>query len=367
MVNISTCKTCTGCTACFNICPTKAIDMVENSEGFLSPVLKIELCINCGLCAKVCPELSSTKFKTATECYASAASDEIRKNSSSGGIFRVIAEKILEENGYVCGAAVNENFAVEHIIISKKEDLLKLQKSKYVQSDLNTCFKQIKDLLEHNSKVFFCGTPCQVAGLNNYLRKPYDNLLTADLICHGAPSPKALKIFLEEYAKEEFFDIDFRDKKLNTWNPDFITTINTANSTKIISGDYNTAFLSDLINRKSCAHCKYAKTERTGDFTLGDFWGIKHYKKSLDDKKGTSCVFINSTKAKNLYEEIEKALKFNKSVPLKIAQKSNKNLKEPVPAHKYRELFLNNLDKKPFEKLLKSCSSFSPDCAILNF
>ena len=172
---------------------------------------------------------------------------------------------------------------------------------------------------------------------------------------------------MEEYAKEEFFDIDFRDKKLNTWNPDFITTINTANSTKIISGDYNTAFLSDLINRKSCAHCKYAKTERTGDFTLGDFWGIKHYKKSLDDKKGTSCVFINSTKAKNLYEEIEKALKFNKSVPLKIAQKSNKNLKEPVPAHKYRELFLNNLDKKPFEKLLKSCSSFSPDCAILNF
>ena len=371
MSNISECKTCTGCTACKSICPLNAIEMKEDEEGFISPFIDKDKCTNCGLCAKTCPELSSTKYNESLSCFAAAASDEIRKNSSSGGIFRVIAEKVLEENGYVCGAALNNNAEVEHIIINKKEDLHKLQKSKYVQSNLKNCFIDIKELLENNKKVFFCGTPCQVAGLNNFLKKDYENLLTADLVCHGVPSPKALKIFFDENIKlksdEKFLALDFRDKAYNDWNPNFTTTTTTTTTTYVMSNAFNGAFLSDLINRKSCSTCKYATQNRVGDFTLGDFWGIKHYKKSLDDKKGTSCVLINNLKAEKFWEKIQDKLKFSEKVPAKIAYKTNRNFREPLPAHRYRELFLNNLGKKPFENILKSCSKFSPDCAILNF
>ncbi len=139
MSNISECKTCAGCTACKSVCPFNAIEMNEDEEGFIFPFIDKDKCTNCGLCAKTCPEMSSAKYKESLSCYAAAASDEIRKNSSSGGIFRVIAEKVLEENGYVCGAVFNHNAEVEHIIINKKEDLHKLQKSKYVQSNLKNC------------------------------------------------------------------------------------------------------------------------------------------------------------------------------------------------------------------------------------
>ena len=364
MSNISECKTCAGCTACKSVCPFNAIEMNEDEEGFIFPFIDKDKCTNCGLCAKTCPEMSSAKYKESLSCYAAAASDEIRKNSSSGGIFRVIAEKVLEENGYVCGAVFNHNAEVEHIIINKKEDLHKLQKSKYVQSNLKNCFIEIKELLENNKKVFFCGTPCQVAGLNNFLKKDYENLLTADLVCHGAPSPKALREVLKEQNKT-IKEVDFRNQ--NEWSSSYNMRLTTDTNKEIIINYYLEAFLSDLINRKSCSSCKYATQKRVGDFTLSDFWGIKHYKKSLDDKKGTSCVLINNLKAEKFWGKIQDKLKFSEKVPAKIAYKANKNFKEPVPAHRYRELFLNNLGKKPFENLLKSCSKFSPDCAILNF
>ena len=194
---------CSGCSACYPICPTNAITMEYDEEGFLYPIVNYEKCTNCGLCSKVCPELNfEFDNKKTPKCYAMQATDEIRMKSSSGGMFTILADYIFERDGFVCGVAFNknENWKVEHIIIDKKEDLDKLRGSKYVQSDKKDIFKQIKELLNKDKYVLFSGCPCEVAGLKNYLRKNYDKLILVDLLCGSVESPK----IYEKYLKENF-------------------------------------------------------------------------------------------------------------------------------------------------------------------
>ena len=215
MKRVSDFSNCTGCAACVDICPQHAIKMLLNQEGFLYPKIDEKRCNLCGLCFTRCPSANPTYVNEQTPCCIAAMAPQ-RANSSSGGAFTVLAEETLRQGGYVCGAAWTDNLEVKHIIISKKEDLYKLQKSKYIQSTVSDIYPQIKKLLAQNKKVFFTGTPCQVAGLNAYLNNKYDNLLTADLICHGVPSPKVFKQYLHELplrSNENIQSFDFRDKK----------------------------------------------------------------------------------------------------------------------------------------------------------
>lgn len=170
-------KNCTGCMACLNKCLNNAIDVVYNEAGFYIPRINEEKCTNCGLCNLVCPQNKTAKTKEEPKvCYAIMANDEIRKNSASGGLFAVIAEEYLKNGGYVCGAAFTDDFRqVNHIIIDKKQDLIKLQNSKYVQSNIGGVFSEIKKLLDNNKEVLFGGTPCQVAGLDSFLGKNYEH------------------------------------------------------------------------------------------------------------------------------------------------------------------------------------------------
>ena len=191
-------KDCCGCGACFNACPKQCIVMQKDEEGFLYPIINKEKCIDCGLCKKVCPALKKKEVGGQAKAYVGYNIDKVeRKNSSSGGIFNVLANEIVSLGGHVYGAGFKEDFSVAHYSVDKKEDLCKLQTSKYVQSNTEKCFSKIKEQLNNGELVYFSGTPCQVEGLISYLGKEHENLYTQDIICHGVPSPEVWKAYLE--------------------------------------------------------------------------------------------------------------------------------------------------------------------------
>ena len=211
---------CTACAACVNICPKKCISMKEDEEGFEYPRIDFEKCIQCGLCEKICPILNKQKKEKYTDkpsVYAAWSLDEeIRFNSTSGGVFSELAKAILEKNGYVCGARYNENNMIEHTVINKKEDLEKIRQSKYAQSSIGKVYIKIKELLEKDNFVLFCGTPCECAGLSNFLKKDYEKLYLCDFVCRGSNSPKVYKKFLEYLEKKyksKIKKVWFKNKK----------------------------------------------------------------------------------------------------------------------------------------------------------
>ena len=190
---------CCGCTACASVCPKQCITMQEDEEGFLYPVVNASLCIDCNLCQKVCSELHHMNVRMPLHVYAAKHKDEqVRLASSSGGIFTLLAEKIIDEGGVVFGARFDARWEVVHDYTETKEGLAVFRGSKYVQSRLEDCYYKVKSFLQQGRKVMFSGTPCQIAGLKNYLRKDDDNLLTVDVVCHGVPSPKVWRMYLNE-------------------------------------------------------------------------------------------------------------------------------------------------------------------------
>lgn len=320
-------KDCCGCASCYNSCPVNAIVMKLDSEGFQYPSVNEETCTSCGLCQLSCPTLDPQYHNNPQpDCYAVLASDELREKSSSGGMFSVLADYVLSQKGYVCGAAYGKDLKVEHIIINTSDELQRLRGSKYVQSNIGTVYRKIKQLLREDQWVLFSGCPCQVAGLNAYLRKDYEKLVTVDLVCHGVPSP----LIFERYLKEEF---DQPVKKVNFRPKDFgyICTsgiIETTDGSEIVINPqndiYEQGFHSSLFLRKFCEECKFAEIPRQGDFTIGDFWGISQYNPQLNDNKGTSLVLINSKKAKNIFDCVIENTKHHEAVPLDYALKNNR-------------------------------------------
>ncbi len=377
---------CYGCNACYNICPVEAIEMVADEEGFLYPNINTEKCTNCGLCKKVCPSLNkSEKFNTNTnspKCYAVMASDEIRTNSTSGGAFSLFANWILEQGGYVCGAAFDDNGKVEHIIINYKEELNKLQSSKYVQSDMNYIHKQLKTLLNEGKIVLFSGTPCQVAGVNNFIGKN-DNLYTIDLICHGVPSPLVwMKYLKETIGDEKFIYTKFREKILPYGNNHLITyTDKNIYSFYQRQDSYLKAFHYNMILRPSCHKCAFTTVKRNGDISIGDFWGIDNIDKSFNDTKGTSLVLINSKNGKNLFKAVQKNTQKFKAIHYKHAIPYNHPLSYPIPEqnkkYNYKVIEVNILKDKynsieDWLYLIKNCelvvtNSFHGLCLALIF
>lgn len=370
---ISDIQNCTGCGACVNVCPHQAILMTENAEGFLYPTIDSEKCVNCGLCYQRCPSCHPV-FKNIEEpdCYAAAAGDGLRQESSSGALFPVLAEYVLDHNGYVCGAAWNKDNAVEHMVISDKSDLWKLRGSKYLQSDTKKVYFEIEKLLKAQKLVLFSGTSCQVAGLNAFLVEDYDNLLTVDIVCHGVPSPKVYKKYLSELVSdknEKVLNTNFRDK-VNGWNPNLVTTTTTtvAEYTYPAKEDtYMSAFLQNICLRRSCGACLFAKFPRQADITLGDFWGIDKYSKKLNDGKGTSLVLLNTKKGEDYFKRIQKELLFAKKVPVKYAIKGNPCLVKSSCFHADRQGFFERLERYTLEDNMDIANGKKYDCGILNF
>ena len=365
---------CFGCNACYNICPVGAISMKEDDEGFLYPFIDKTKCTNCGLCKKACPSLNKSETYNGNgknpDCYAVMADDEIRLKSSSGGAFTLIADYILDKGGYVCGVVWDKNGKAIHKITNDKKEYEKMKKSKYVQSDPLNVYSEIKKLLEDNKLVLFTGTPCQVAALNVFLGKNYDNLLTVDLICHGVPSPKVWRQYLKETINdEEFVNADFRDKNAG-WTVYLTTTTTTTNVYKCdMQNDYYLkSFLKNMCLRPSCGTCPFTSTQRESDITIGDFWAIERFDKKLNDKKGTSVVLLNNEKGKKLFNNIKNSMPACIKVPLEYAYYYNITLYRTLPQHTNRQAFFRLFKEgKTLKEITDYCEDNNYDAIILNF
>lgn len=292
---------CTGCGACANICPKNAITMKENNEGFLNPYVDYDKCVDCGLCVKKCVDINPQyKNNAEPDCYAMMADDDIRKISSSGGMFTVAAEYIIDNGGYVCGAAFTNDFRVEHIIVNDKNDLSRLRGSKYIQSHTDHILKDIKKLLDNNEIVLFTGMPCQVAGLYSYLGKDYDKLYTIDLLCHGITSYKVFEKYHKDiHGGKPLEKLEFKAKEPWGWHAgvNAYFTDGTKYSEPLERDLYYIAYLQSISKNTTCASCKSNKLPRQGDITIGDFWGINKTDSEMFDNKGTSVVLVNNQKA----------------------------------------------------------------------
>ena len=365
---------CTGCGLCKNICPVNAIEMLSDSEGFIHPTVS-DSCINCGICTKKCPQLSQTfNLNEDFTCYAVWCNDKFRPLGSSGGVFPAIAHHTVKNGGVVFGAAFDESFKnLSHVGVKDEKGLEKLFKSKYVQSDTKDSYKEVEKALQEKKPVVFCGCPCQVDALKTYLGKDYDNLLTIDILCHGAPSPLAYQKFLEEVSKgKKVVGVDFRDKT-HGWGT--LIRVDFADGTHhhdLWNGNYFKAFLSGLSMRESCYHCEYSQKNRPGDITIGDFWGVDKFKSEWNDKKGTSIVLCNTKKGESWFKSIENFIEKIEEVPaevaIDIAKKANGALLKPTPPHKMHKCFFRHLNEgDSFSVALRYAEQGLMDVGILGW
>lgn len=343
---------CYGCGLCKEICPTNSIEMKEDNFGFKYPKINIDSCIDCQLCVEKCTYNIKVKITPLQKIYAASRKDKQKlKDSSSGGIFAMLAEKILEQNGVVYGCTFNERMEPIHIGIENKKELIRLLGSKYVQSDIVDCFKKVKENLDRNKKVLFCGTPCQCASIKEFIgkEKNIENLIICELICHGVPSAKMFLDYiklLETKYNSQIIDFKFRDKSYG-WSCNGSFYLKEKYLKKRISNrlsSYYTYFLDGEIYRPSCYKCKFAQTKRSADITLGDYWGIikneeKYKNSNLNIENGISLVLINSVKGKKIWEKVEDEIDYFETC-IEKGKKMNEPLNHPS-IHSYnREIIL---------------------------
>jgi len=344
--------------ACYNACPKKAIGIEEN-DGFYYPMINEEKCINCDICKKVCPVLNKeNENDNILKIYACKSKDEdARMKSSSGGVFTLLAEYILEQEGIVFGARFNENLEVVHDYIERREDLDKLRGSKYLQSNIGDTYIKVKEFLDSERKVLFTGTPCQIEALLTYLRKDYDNLYTQDIICHGVPSPKVWRKYLE-YKKEKNGDypksVSFRKKDLLGWS-NFQMCYTYSNKEENVHHDddpYMKLFLRNFNLRNSCYECSFKKIHRKADITVADFWGINEVNKKFNDEKGISAILIHSEKGKELFENIKNKMEYT-NANINDIIKHNSPVCTSVKYNEKREEYFEDLENKDFEYIIQ--------------
>ncbi|MGN9152245.1 Coenzyme F420 hydrogenase/dehydrogenase, beta subunit C-terminal domain [Bariatricus sp. HCP3S3_E12] len=334
---------CCACGACLNICSKQAISMVEDECGFRYPQIDENLCVRCGRCKQVCVFQNSKVENSPVKVFAGVAKDErIRRTSASGGIFAAIAKTVLEEGYVVFGAALQTDYSVRHIAIKSVEDLLKLQGSKYTQSDIGRTYSEVKKYLDQGGKVLFSGTPCQVDGLYVYLGKGNENLVTIDIICHGVPSNRMFKDYIESLG-QDVSNFVFRDKSIG-WGINGSAIIN--GKKKRIwqsSSAYLYYFTKGWIYRENCYQCQYTSSHRPADITLGDFWGIEKQhpeylgKDGWDESKGLSVIIANTVKGEVLLNDMRFVLDLKESTFEKAAA-CNGQLRHPSKTGKRAEL-----------------------------
>ena len=339
---------CTGCHACFNKCPVQAIEMQTDREGFLYPIIDVNRCVNCGSCLDVCPIQNKPDMFFGKDAYAAyAKDDEEHASSSSGGIFAVLARYILKNGGYVCGAAFDENVVLKHILTNKEEDLKRIKGTKYVQSEIDDTYSRIKKLLEKGILVLFSGTPCQIGGLKGYLNRDFDNLLTVDLICHGVPSPRVLRRYIEEIGGENtVMEMSFREKTSGISDVYLIYKLsnNETIREKYSDSEYIKGFIQNLTIRPSCFQCRFKGLDRCCDITIGDYWGLNDYHPEMITKMGTSAILIHSKQGKKYFDLIKENLEYVESKPESVSF-WNTCLEKSVEYNPLREEFFNTIEE----------------------
>ena len=308
---------CTGCSACYNVCPVDAISMKFNFEGFSYPYIDDSLCVNCAKCVRCCHIVNTKELKFPEETYCGAGNGEFIENSASGGIFAVFAKYVIEElSGVVYGVELDlRDNICRHVEINKVEDIHRIQNSKYVQSEISGVFPLCKKNLLEGRQVLFSGTPCQISGLRNYLGCEFDNLLTVDIICHGVPSPKLLSMYIKNELPDNITKLRFRHRleaSLRRSAYDINYEVNGHTIIKPGGNDiYYNAFTNGESLRECCYTCKYAREDRISDITIGDCDSWKLYK-GLEKYNIISCILINSTKGENFWRECNKRITYTK-------------------------------------------------------
>lgn len=351
---------CTGCTACFSVCPKHAIQMKYDSEGFLYPVVDENLCVSCNLCEISCPVLNHPPQNTyQTKAYAAICTrEEIRQQSTSGGVFTLLAEWIFDRGGVVFGAEYNEDFSVSHCVITQEDNLQKLRTAKYAQSTLDDTFAKVQEELKSGKYVLFSGTPCQVSGLQAYLKKPCERLITVDVVCHGVPSPKVWQHYID-YRREhdapgcKIDTINLRSK-VTGW-PGYSVCFSYRNGTcysaKNNEDPFLRGFVGDYYLRPSCYECDFKGISRNSDFTLADYWGVWSQLPEYNDGKGTSLVLLHSSIAQQIWSQIQTDLRCQELDPLKAVEENPSALRASRKPQN-REDFWDRYETEDFTALI---------------
>ena len=371
MIKILEKKDCTGCCACVDVCPTKAISLKTDIEGFWYPSVDSSLCVNCGACNKVCPVETMPKVKAENfsipKCFAAINKNlYVRFDSTSGGLFSALADRIFREGGLIGGAATDEDFNATQILIDDKSDLEKLRSSKYYQSNANGFYKSVKAALIAGRKVLVCGMPCQMAALRNFLGKDYDNLIIVDLICLCIPSPKVFKKYIESIGEQYGSSVVETKAKCKELGWRKLTQLFVLeNGRHIYQTHDENSFQYFYMNtrticRPSCYDCKFKGFPRIADITIGDFWGGKNnpvytaeFEKEFDNDLGTSVVIVNNQKGLDYLNTVKGSLKI-KEIPFETVLPGNRALSYPIAQSTInRDEFFNKLDKQSFTELTK--------------
>lgn len=359
MIQIKNKAKCTGCTACANICGNHAITMNYDKWGHSYPTVNIDLCTECGLCEKICPllhneNIPSDKNLENLSIYAAYnKNSQERKQSTSGGIFPLLARYILSGGGIVYAAKFDENYHIEHAALEHENELNAFRGSKYAQSDLSDIFRKIRSNLK-SRKVLFVGTPCQVAGLKSFLYKDYPNLYTCDFICMGISSPVIWEAYLDSYwNRKEIKHIFFKDKRLGWHNWRMLIEDNKGEHLyKGLENPFFYSYLTHITYRPSCFTCPFRTIKRISDFTIADCWGIDKVNPDFDDNKGCTTIILQSEKAKDVFQKISDMLYVTDYKVEDIKQYNPYSIK-PISKHKDTEAFYDTYLKKGFKTASK--------------
>lgn len=334
-------NTCNGCGVCALVCPKKCIKMVEDGEGFLYPEIDESKCIKCNKCRRFCANFNNKEEKNEKAYVAINNSNEQLKESSSGGMFYILAEYTIKNNGVVFGVTYNKNLKAVHECAETLEECKKFCGSKYVRSDLQDSYSKVKQFLDEGRKVLFTGTACQISGLKKFLGKEIENLILCDILCHANPSPKVFELYiknLEKIKNKKVKYVWFRSKE-NGWKNQ-TPIIEYEDGQKEEENSYFIAFVWEMINRPSCYSCQFASKRRISDFTIGDFWGIEKVFPDIETTGGVSLLNVNSEKGSRIFDEVKEKMNY-KEVDYELACSFNHY--HNVSVHSNRDKFFKGI------------------------